>query len=488
MTDLAAEFFLNVWSFALIILFFGGSIFVHELGHFLAARRRGLRVERFSIGFGPKIVAWTRDGVEYRISWIPLGGYVALPQLADMRGIEGEASTKSEELPPISYASKIIVSVMGAVFNVLFAVALSFVIWQFGRPTTDMQTTTQIGFVVQTLELTDGTEVTSPAKYAGLQVGDTITAIDGKKVDDWSSLLQTLVSGSGRDEYGQPKTLLTIDRDGQSMQVEVYPRVTGEDNLRKIGITPAEPLIIGRTKENSPAALADLKPGDILTAVDGRRFHSRYQLQAYFEANRDREFRFKLERNGESIERLIRPVEVQTSTDGAKAITIGAAFAYPRKIIHPTPWEQIKDNFVIMYRVLGGLINPKSDLGIGHMSGPPGIARILYETAQVDIRLVIWITIIINVNLAIFNLLPIPVLDGGHMLFATIGKLRGRALPHSFVAAAQSTFIILLFSLLIYVSYKDIGRWFRDSQDERDYQTNTIEPVFEKSVDPETTE
>jgi len=143
---------------------------------------------------------------------------------------------------------------------------------------------------------------------------------------------------------------------------------------------------------------------------------------------------------------------------------------------------------VIMYRVLGGLINPKSDLGIGHMSGPPGIARILYETAQVDIRLVIWITIIINVNLAIFNLLPIPVLDGGHMLFATIGKLRGRALPHSFVAAAQSTFIILLFSLLIYVSYKDIGRWFRDSQDERDYQTNTIEPVFEKSVDPETTE
>jgi regulator of sigma E protease len=118
------------------------------------------------------------------------------------------------------------------------------------------------------------------------------------------------------------------------------------------------------------------------------------------------------------------------------------------------------------------------------MSGPPGIARILYETAQVDIRLVIWFVIIINVNLAFFNLLPIPVLDGGHMLFATIGKLRGRALPPTFVATAQSTFMILLFSLLIYVSVKDVGRWSRDHREEKDYRSNTVEPVFE-TAEPE---
>lgn len=481
MTALAANIFSNVWSLALIILFFGGSIFVHELGHFLAARRRGLRVERFSIGFGPKIVAWKRDGVEYRISWIPLGGYVALPQLADMRGAEGEGPAELENLPPISYTSKMIVSVMGAVFNLLFAVALSFIIWQFGLPTMDIQTTTQIGFVTDTLELKDGSEVTSPASYAGLQEGDTITAIDGKEVDDWGSLLQTLVSGTGRDEYDQPKSILTIDRNGESMEIEIYPRVSGDDNVRRIGITPAETLIVERTLEHSPAARAGLKSGDVLTAIDGRHFYSRFQLQDYLETNRDRDIEFTIERDGESIVRFIRPAEIRITKEGDKAITIGAAFAYPRKTIHPTPPEQIKKTFVIMYRILSGLVNPKSDLGIGHMSGPPGIARILWETAQVDIRIVIWFTIIINVNLAIFNLLPIPVLDGGHMLFATIGKLAGRPLPPNFVAAAQSTFMILLFSLLVFVSFNDIGRCFRDKRNGQEYRDNTVEPVFEES-------
>ena len=113
----------NLWSVLLIAVFFGGSIFVHELGHFLAARRRGVIVERFSIGFGPKIFSWKgKDGVEYRLSWLPLGGYVALPQLADMRGIEGDSRTDLHRVPPPSYATKMIVFGAGAFFNILFAV------------------------------------------------------------------------------------------------------------------------------------------------------------------------------------------------------------------------------------------------------------------------------------------------------------------------------------------------------------------------------
>lgn len=484
MTDLVSTIFSNVWSIALIILFFGGSVFVHELGHFLAARKRGLKVERFSIGFGPKIVSWTRDGVDYRISWIPFGGYVALPQLADMQGIEGSNSPDGKQLPPISYASKMIVSVMGAVFNLLFAIALSVIIWQFGLPTTDLQTTTQIGYVTDTLTLPDGTEVQSPASHAGIKIGDRILAIDGKGVDDWSDLLQTLVSATGRDAYGQPRTILTIDRNGETLDLEVFPRVSGEESVRRIGVTPAEPMIVAGALPDSPAALAGLLPGDTLKAIDGEKLYSRYQLQNHLEANRDRPSAFTVERDGEEMQVPIQPTEIQIRTDGTKALTIGAQFSMAIKMIYPTPWKQIEKNFTIMYRVLSGLINPNSDLGLAHMSGPPGIARILYETAQVDIRLVIWFVIIINVNLAFFNLLPIPVLDGGHMLFATIGKLRGRALPPAFVATAQSTFMILLFSLLIYVSFKDIGRWNRDSRDERDYRTNTVEPVFEKA-DPE---
>mgnify|MGYP003340689615 CR=1 FL=1 len=117
----------------LIVVFFGGSIFVHELGHFLAARKRGLKVERFSIGFGPRLFGWTgKDGVDYRVSLIPLGGYVALPQLADMQGIEGENAEDAEALPKITFADKMIVSVMGAVFNVIFAFVLATILWFTG--------------------------------------------------------------------------------------------------------------------------------------------------------------------------------------------------------------------------------------------------------------------------------------------------------------------------------------------------------------------
>ncbi|MEY4086824.1 MAG: hypothetical protein RLZZ405_1012, partial [Verrucomicrobiota bacterium] len=132
----------------LVAIFFGGSIFVHELGHFLAARKRGLKVERFSIGFGPRLFGWTgKDGVDYRVSLIPLGGYVALPQLADMQGIEGENSDDAEALPKISYADKMIVSVMGAVFNVIFAFALATILWFTGMPVAEGNGSTVVGYV-----------------------------------------------------------------------------------------------------------------------------------------------------------------------------------------------------------------------------------------------------------------------------------------------------------------------------------------------------
>src|SRR5258708_11560396 len=132
--DLFQTLLSNIWAVFLVILFFGGSIFVHELGHFLAARRRGVHVDRFSIGFGPKIVSWVRNGVEYRLSWLPLGGYVALPQLADLRGIEGDATTDVEKLPPVSYTTKLIVFVAGAAFNGLFSFLLTSILGSSRTP------------------------------------------------------------------------------------------------------------------------------------------------------------------------------------------------------------------------------------------------------------------------------------------------------------------------------------------------------------------
>jgi len=122
------------------------------------------------------------------------------------------------------------------------------------------------------------------------------------------------------------------------------------------------------------------------------------------------------------------------------------------------------------FRTLGALISPTSDVGLSKLSGPIGIGRVLHQQAQWDIRRVLWFTILVNVNLAIFNLLPIPVLDGGQMLFATINRLRRRALPPNIIMATQSAFFVILFSLIIYVSFFDVRRWARDIEADRTEQ------------------
>ena len=269
----------NVWSVTLIVLLFGGSIFIHEWGHFLAARKRGLIVERFSIGFGPKLLSWTRNGVEYRIAAIPFGGYVALPQLADLSGIEGQYETKGEALRPVSYTDKLIVAVMGAVFNILFAFFLACLLWAFGQPTSEEAQTTVIGYVQETLQIDENTMVPSPAHLAGLRPGDRVLKIDRKKVSVFSELTHTLITGSGRDQEGRPRALFTIEREGRIIEVEVFPRLTrinpvSGERFRLVGISPAHSLIIKGVEDSSPARRAGLRDGDTILSVDGEKLYS----------------------------------------------------------------------------------------------------------------------------------------------------------------------------------------------------------------------
>jgi regulator of sigma E protease len=134
---------------------------------------------------------------------------------------------------------------------------------------------------------------------------------------------------------------------------------------------------------------------------------------------------------------------------------------------YPSPFEQISQAFMMTIRNVWGLINPRSDIGLSKVSGPIGIVHIFHEAAELGIRAVLKITIFINVNLAILNLLPVPVLDGGQMMFATIARLRGRSLPTRFILATQSVFIVLLLSMFLYISVFDVKRWSRDSAETR---------------------
>jgi regulator of sigma E protease len=455
--DLIPALFSNLWAIFLIVLFFGGSIFVHELGHFLAARRRGLKVTRFSIGFGPKIFGWTgRDGVEYRLSWIPLGGYVALPQLADMGEIEGH-DPEAGGLTPISYSSKMIVAAAGAFFNLLFAFALATIIWFVGQPTTSDQATTEIGYVVPTIRLADGTEVTSPAVEAGLRVGDRVLAIDGRPTQDWNALLQTLVTSAGRTRDGRRYNVFTLARGGEVIDVTVFPGIATDERIRRVGIAPAYELIVYTLETEGPGARAGLQVGDHILALNDEPVAN---VQTYVDrltALAGQMVRLTVERDGQRL-----AFDLPPRPAGTEPAELGLSLRTGSQLIYPAPWTQFTAHVRMTFRTLGSLINPQSDIGLSKLSGPVGIVRVFHLAAQADLRLVLWFTILVNINLAIFNLLPIPVLDGGHMLFATLGKLRGRALPPNFVMTTQSLFMVLLFTMIIYVSFFDVRRLVRD--------------------------
>jgi regulator of sigma E protease len=450
----------NAWTWFLAVLFFGGSIFVHELGHFLAARWRGAHVERFSIGFGPKIFSWHRDGVEYRVSWLPLGGYVLLPQLADLAALEGKTAADVSKLPPISYTSKVIILIAGAAFNILFAFALACVVWLAGQRMNNEEATTRIGYVSQTVD--DGTKAPSPALLAGLRIGDTVLAVDGRKVTNWSDLTMALMMSSGFGPDGQLQNVFTILRDGRTMNITLHPRLAGDERKRRVGISPAYNLIILKAPANSPGQRIGLQPNDEILSLDTTPVLNFSTWQDYLAAHASQAVGMKILRDKTELTLTLPP---RTATKNPA--DLGLDFTIGSSLVHVNPFKQVTDNIMMTFRTIGSLLNRHSDIHTSDLSGPVGIVHIFEAAAEAGLIAVIRLTILINVSLAIFNLLPIPVLDGGHILFATIDKLRGRALPVNIVATTLSVSLVLLLTLVLYVSVFDVRRWVRDAREEK---------------------
>ncbi|MFI5336760.1 MAG: RIP metalloprotease RseP [Opitutales bacterium] len=464
-----SSLFGDLWSIFLVLLFFGGSIFVHELGHFLAARRRGAKVERFSIGFGPAIWSWRgRDGVEYRLAWFPLGGYVMLPQLADLGPLEGAAAAEADQLPPVSYATKMIVFAAGAFFNILFAFALATILWAAGQPVAVEDLTARIGIARPQIEIDGVKTAPGPAYVAGLRTGDLIVAVDGKSVQSFSDIAQLIALGGGRDAQNRPEVAITYERAGQRLTTTVHPELIGPEKIRDIGVEPAVKLTIESVQAGSPAEQAGLQVKDVIVAIDGQPAEYSAFVTEYLRQKAGQPAVFSILRGNAKLAVTITPRQVTDPATKTAVYRIGVSYrgALTLRIIHTPPWTQIYQQTVSTWRNLLSVINPHSDIGLSKMSGPVGIGRIFWDaSAAGGIRYVLWIAILVNVNLAIFNLLPVPVLDGGQMAFATFGKLRGRALSPGFIATSQSIFAILIFSMLIYVTiFGDLRRWIRDAK------------------------
>ncbi len=251
-----------------VVLLFNLLIGVHELGHFLAAKWRGLKIERFAIWFGKPIWKTKIGGVEYALGWIPAGGYVALPQMATMEAIEGKAETPVEQLPNVAPLDKIIVAFAGPLFSFLLAVFFAVVVWQVGKPTTEGDHTTQVGWVDQN----------GPAWKAGLRPGDTILAIDDHPVKNFFSTSPDSVTWRIITSENMNITI-KYKRDGQEQTAYVTPyhhptHWYERRALRQILVAPAASALIDDVASNSPAALAGLTNGDEVIALNGEKIFS----------------------------------------------------------------------------------------------------------------------------------------------------------------------------------------------------------------------
>ncbi|MEM9025322.1 MAG: RIP metalloprotease RseP [Verrucomicrobiota bacterium] len=438
----------------------GLCVFVHELGHFLAARKRGLLVSRFSIGFGPRVFGWTRGGVDYRLSLIPFGGYVALPQLADMGGIEGDKEgsesfgNSSQDLPKISYTDKMIVSVMGAVFNLIFAFILSLALWAVGQEISRSFSQTKIS-VVPTVENEEGTEIPSPAAQAGILTGDSITHVDGVAISDWQDLSSRIVTGIKRTDEGLPLTELTILRNGDTLEIPVTPILATKEGMRRIGVTQILMLEVG---EPIDASLIDqVQTGDTLVSINGVQDFGVHELPEILENNEASTALMTFSRDGNTFDVPISFEKVERA-GGSFFYDFGLNLISQSDKVYPNPITQFAEKMEMMYLTLRGLLHRNSDVKVRNMSGPVGIIDNFQESVKYGLVPLGWLLVFVNINLAIMNVMPLPVLDGGHMMFATLAKLRGKPLPRVFMEKIQIAFAMFLFSFIIYVTFFDLGR------------------------------
>ncbi|MBE7493994.1 MAG: RIP metalloprotease RseP [Verrucomicrobiaceae bacterium] len=460
----------------LVILVFNLMIVVHEWGHFLAARWRGLKIEKFYVWFGKPLWRKTINGVEYGLGSIPFGGFVALPQMAPMGGLEGEVN--HQNVPPISPLDKAIVAFAGPLFSFLLACAFAVAVWQFGKPQSEAHSTTVVGHVAKD----------SPAAKAGILPGDIVRSVDGHPVKRFEGLVDSvrwsMVASEGDtipfeiERPGQgvmkfdidPKAWPDLKEEEKAEKNSWWSAIFKRPDLRDVGLLGQMTPVVGIVGPNSPAEEAGLKSNDLVMRADDVVLRSAGDLGDYIRANPGKTIQLGIERAGKELTLPVTPRVPEKNNQ--KEIfkeeypMIGVEWDVEgrRTTIRPgpTPVEQISDAVRHMGALVSKLLSPKSDLSPAHMSGPVGVGRLYYKLFQHPDgwRLVLWFSVVFNINLAILNMLPFPVLDGGHITMAAIESLRRRPPQGRLLEYIQTACALALFGFLIFVTLKDTGDFF----------------------------
>jgi len=444
------------------IIVLGVLIFIHELGHFLIARFFGVGVEKFSLGFGPRLFGKKVGITDYRISAIPLGGYVK------MVGEEPDAKIDPADRA-ISFTHKpvlqrILIVAAGPFFNLLLAVIIFFLFFS-------VIGIEEIKPVVQRLEQN------SPAMQAGMRVNDQIVSIDGTDIDAWYDINEVIAASEGKP------LKIGILREGEFADVTVVPQLKqGNDILGDaisyydIGISAYPELkpIIGDITAGYPAEKAGLEKGDQIVSINGIPVNSWRQMQSIISSSGGVELTLTIQRDESDFQVKLTPKLVGTKDHLGKKVDrylIGIStqqVTLPEedrvtKRLNPIKAvvQSIKQTYFIcaltvksVVKMIGGSI-PKDNLG-----GPIMIAQLAGEQAEQGIDKLVQFIAFISINLAILNILPIPVLDGGHLLFFLIEIIIRRPVSIRVREVAQQAGMFVLILLMIFVFYNDITRYF----------------------------
>ncbi len=434
-----------------ILVFLAGLaalIFVHELGHFLAARKCGVVVEKFSLGFGPKIISKTSGGTEFLISAIPLGGYVK------MKGEElDEESSEEGSFSAAPVSSRMIIAFAGPLFNILFAVAIYYFVYLGGVPVLS----TLIGSVRDS----------SPAQAAGLATRDRIVEIDGQPVRYWEDLLKIVHKSPGKELN------IVIERNSDRvMSLAITPLAEEITNMfgekETVGLIGVTPLVqeIAYIKKDSPAEQAGFKLGDVVLSINGAPMLGWQTLKENAAEHPGKEAIFEVDRGGETLSIAATPKsEIVTDPDGKKVEigVLGLGLIGEMLTEQYGPFASVKRAFEETWRItylIGASIKKMifGSVPAESIGGPILIFQIYGQQAEQGFSELVRLTALLSINLGLLNLLPIPMLDGGHLFFFLIEVLKGRPVSEKNRERAHQVGLFMLLSLMAFAFYNDIAR------------------------------
>ena len=440
------------------IVALGILITVHEFGHFWVARRLGVKVLRFSIGFGRPL--WRRrfgaDQTEFVVAALPLGGYVRM-----LDESEGEVAPAEQHraFNRQSLAVRVAVVIAGPLFNLLFAVLVYWAIFMAG----DMGMRPLIGSV------TEG----SPAAQSGFRAGDLVIRIEGNATPTWETMVMTLIA----EKIDQ--NILQVDvRTEDGIEVarhlsvaEIGGTSDAADFLGQIGIKPWRPIVppvLGKLTPGGAAVAAGLQPGDLIISADGQVMDTWVVWVEYVRQRPEQEIAVVIERDGVVVRQALVPERV--TVEGQDIGRIGAYVDIPpgmleqgRVEIQYPPvtalWralDKTADTSMLMLKMLGGML--LGQVSVDNLSGPISIAQYAGESARVGWLPFLKFLAVVSISLGVLNLLPVPILDGGHLLFYAVEFIKGSPLSEAAQAIGQRIGLVMLLALMSVAFYQDIER------------------------------